>query len=540
MKAIPEGEYPKFFTIGGITLLTPQLSYNFKASLNEYVKNHPSIDNSQLKAITNFINNTDHWNFLSQTLDGFNEQLISIDPRDGLTPAQEGGSKNLNALIGHYNSGMPVLGPFPESGKFNPASAFFQQIRSGQFQFANLDLVDQFGQSCNLIFTQEDNNTNLAVSPDMQTTQTLFQVDPSTLVQLKPRLMQPARLNFNFVSAYSDSQPIDLHNDTNPVCGWILPNHIDRSLACYSPSGEYLGEMRAFENKSVLWNSPPDSNNTLASISGKYPHLGQMLKNLKQYPNSAVAFNNLYEVIDQTLWGIDPLGGRNDKHLAMLAGRPLALARCSVSYQLMGPPSYNYSWQYVCSKYTPEFTNFMFPIRLGESNLRGDGLIGYFEKDDYSTFNCVSLPYDAIQHANNPYVKEIKKGNFIYKNFGKNNQELLTILFDPSAVVHATSSILPVATLTLPDKFIEPALKAMNLYFRVGPILSNSLPAMASDKDPVLIPKPAEKHGNWSWLNTFSDAAYPIKSPSQNAIFSEMQKELRSGYLKLSKALNLE
>jgi CBS-domain-containing membrane protein len=46
------------------------------------------------------------------------------------------------------------------------------------------------------------------------------------------------------------------------------------------------------------------------------------------------------------------------------------------------------------------------------------------------------------------------------------------MLIDPRAKVHATTGILPTKDITLPSKYVDIALKNMEVYFRIDPFLT--------------------------------------------------------------------
>ncbi|MEO0875019.1 MAG: hypothetical protein AAFY48_10470, partial [Bacteroidota bacterium] len=453
-------------------------------------------------------------------------------------------SLNISTLIGDQNTIVPQVGALPQPFKGWPISNF-QQFRSGQFCFERLMLVDQFGQSLELINSSNYLQQSSVIAPDMVPKKTVLDQEPKRFIQLSPRILQPARLNFDFVSAQDDTKPINLHSDVNPVCAWVLPNHLDKALACYDPAGAYLGELRVITNdqgqRAVHWDGAPESDYAdLDAVLEAFPHLGQMLQALvKQGPQ---AFASFYQVIDETLWVVDPLGNRDDQNLSVLVGRPLALTRGRLNYELESPPVTDPSWQYTFQEATPEFTKYTFPVRLGELKLRNDGLIGYFLEHNYNQFNCVHTPPGG---GAPPYNVQIGEGNFVDLTFAPNDEAYLTMLVDPRAAVHATTAILPAPTLELPARYTEPALNAMNVTFRVAPILSTnttkaSQQPTAGNTTSVVMPKPAEKKGTWSWVEQSATATWttaPIKPTDDKAHLSNVRSRLRSGMLKLSKAL---
>jgi hypothetical protein len=541
-KNMPETN-PKDFILNGTTLLTPQSSFNFKNRLDEYRAKHPDLDAAELTALEDFITATDDWDFLSQTLDGFMQQLIARDNKSNVVP---GATDATGKLVGHRNSIVPELGAVPEPFKGWPPSEF-QAYRSGQFCFQRLMLVDRFGQALQLTSSDTYLQFKPVISPDMKPAHTVLEQEPYRFIELSPRILQPARLNFDFVSATDDSKIISLHSDANPVCAWVLPNHIDRALACYDPTGAYLGELRVITNdqaqRTVYWDFAPNSPYTsLDDLAKLFPHLVEMLNGL--ISKGPDAFNNFFQAIDETLWVIDPLGSRDDQNLSVLVGRPLALTRCRLKYQLDGPPVTDPSWQYTFTDYTPEVTQYVFPVRLGELRLRNDGLIGYFSGSDYSRFNCVHLPSGgSVVPVSPPYIVQIGVGNFIDLTFDDGSSSYVTMLIDPRASVHATTAILPITLLNLPAKFTEPALRNMDVHFRMGPVLSTTITVKSegvADTVSVLIPQPSEKNGTWSWMEpdgTVNWNVYPIQPTSSDASFSNVPSRLRSGMLKLSGAM---
>lgn len=137
---------------------------------------------------------------------------------------------------------------------------------------------------------------------------------------------------------------------------------------------------------------------------------------------------------------------------------------------------------------------------------------------------------------------QVGVGNFLDLTFQESSETFVSMLIDPRAAVHATTSILPVTLLELPTRFVEPALGAMEVMFHAGPLLSGSSTQAAEGGDQlsILMPKPAEKNGQWNWLTQtggqWNDGS-PLGQVSQKALFSNVSSILRTGVLKLSGAL---
>lgn len=533
-----EDELPSHVILSGTSLLTPQTGFSFKRKLDDYRQKHPGLDDQALTNIEDFISDTDDWDLLSQTLDGFMGQLTSRHNAFNVVPV---GNDPTLPLIGGIHSPAPILGPIPEPMGGWPTTDF-QPYRSGQFCFRELMLVDRFGQSLQLTTSQTYLELKPVVSPDMRPEQTVLQEEPYRFIQVPPRLLQPARLNFDFIASTDDSQLINLNSGVNPVCAWILPNHLDRALACYDPAGLYLGELTVITNdqdqKEVVWQPGEGTEfTTVELITNSFPHLGQMLAAI--IAKGGDAFNNFYQVIDETLWVVDPLGSRDDQNLSVLIGRPLALTRCRLKYELHGPAVTDPSWQYTFKQAPAAFTEYHFPVRLGELKLRNDGLIGYFEGSNYDQFNSVHIPEGTLVPLSPPYNQKIQEGNFIDLTFQEDSEVYLTLLMDPRASVHATTSILPSKLLDIPTKFVDSALGNMAINIKVGPVLAG-LTAVIDDQnntsETMLIPQPAENNGTWTWkeLEGTSWTDYPIQSPDDSVTLSNSNPELRTGTLRLT------
>lgn len=537
---------PKFFGLSGTTLLTPQAQFNFRRRLEEFQARHPDLDPEELSALDKFIEDTDGWDFLSQTLDGFNQLLLCRDGEANRIPASD---STIGKLIGDEHGFVPALGPVPQPFRGWPASDF-QQFRSGQFCFERLAIVDLFGQTIELVNSANYERFALVRSPDLVPPVPIMALGPERFVQLSPRILQPAQIRLSFLSAVDDKKIVSQHSGTNPVCAWILPNHIDRALSCYDPEGIFVGELRVIVDadgqRAVSWEFGPGV--SLAQL-GKLPHLDEMVAGLvKAGPDAFVAF---YRTIDETLWTIDPLGARGDQNLSVLVGRPLAMVRVAVDYELAGVPMTDPSWQWTFGTAPPEFLDYTFPVRLGEVALRDDGLIGYFTGQNYAQFNAVRLPDGAPDTLDADYVRAIAPGNFLDLSFAGSSIANVTMLVDPRAPVHATTGILPQVDVKIGEQFVEHALAAMEVTFHAGPLLSRTTTVTAVGPrgtliDPqaaitsVILPIPSERNGTWDWLQFDGSAwqAFDLQQSDQLADFSNDEAQLRSGLMRLRGAID--
>lgn len=361
----------------------------------------------------------------------------------------------------------------------------------------------------------------------------------ASYVQLPPALLQPARLNFDLLSATDDQVKFGpLAPTADPICGWVLPNHLDASLMAYDAQGSALGEMSvgisAGDQPAVFWMPAPGSPYaSLEQVAAAIPHFGPFLLALSQ--QAPTTFTAFMQAIDETLWTTVPMGAVFDQSLAVIMGRPLAMVRAQLQFELDGPPYADPSWQFTFAPASPAIESYEFPIELGNLGQIEDGLIGYFREDDYSRFNVVA----QAGAAPNSYLDPIgSDGNYISLPFDGSSACQVSMLIDPRAGVHATTAILPVVALSLPPSLVSDALAAMNVNFRVRGALTDQI-VSASGAIRILMPVPKEKSGAWSWVENDAGTWTPYETGPNDAAarLSTVPPVLRTGLLQLSSAL---
>ncbi len=262
-------------------------------------------------------------------------------------------------------------------------------------------------------------------------------------------------------------------------------------------------------------------------------------------------------MVDETLWTIDPLGQRDDENLSVLVGRPLAVVRARLNLRLRGLAYAQQDWwnTFKAGSYNDKdsqekapaqlagfdggIKDRLWPVRLGSQALRNDGLIGYFAEDPaqqatYGAFYAVQVPGEV---ESDPYFKPIGDAsggdNYLQLRFvdegdtpnaAAHQEQVLTMLVDPRAAVHAFTGILPVAQARIPSQFIKPALQNMAYLFRAGPFLT--------PPDAVQMPQPAEQAGVWSWFDKVRGTPATITPEDGKARFSTTAPIVKEGWLK--------
>ncbi len=504
----------------GSVLLAPHAPINLKNAILNFVEKHKH-DITDTGVLKDIAEATAGLNILSQTLSGFNDSLL-MRKQTLQFPVFDFsiGNPELAEKVAGLVGDMTGTAPFPDG-------AFFP-LRAGFAQILKLWIVDAFGR----IQKVTVNPPYSATTENMTTVGSGF----DHFFTLRPRLPQPSRLSFRWVSAEGNAVEMNSDPATSAICGWILPNHLDRSIMVYGGSGEPLGEVRETGDPSaasVRWDPAPDTV-TSAGKPGDIPNtqLRGFVKALLDCGADGIpALSELLANIDETMWSVDPLGARRHQGLSVLIGRPLALARASIKLELDGPPAWNQNKDVKGKYLSGGIEKIQFPVRLGDIRKIRDGLIGYFPYDAGNTYNTFHVAHQKTPGENDS--RYIKHNHVINLTLDPAEAPtILTLIVDPRAEVHATSCMLPAKSIQLPDEYLANALAAMNVTFQVAPLVG---------KGPVPdIPLPNTDVGEWSWLYRTAPGPWQenrqIRTPDSKAHLSPAPGHISEGWLKLSGA----
>lgn len=534
-------------TISGLCVLDPHAGDRFGTQLRVLVEQFG--DKADNDSLADWHKQIGELGILAQELTGLDEQLSTRDSRAFRRPtaADQLGEYSVAELtgyqkasnstqrqewalppssIGRINS-VPLIKAIPQSFVFKDSSDF-SGLRQGAFYFTDIILYDKFGRTLVIVKSGSEGSStfeNFQMSID-----SALRPDPgvevvaevSSVMLFPPRLLQAARFDIQLVDAVSDTKFFGTDCDVMPIAGWVLPNHLDRSVALFAPDGRAMGELRLYARsdgtKRAEWTPPPHSNMTMKVIGDLAPHLYNMMNSTEL--QSENGFNAFLNVIDETLWTTDPMGARADVNLSVLIGRPLALLRTRLELQLEGNPIRDTGWPATFRRPDPSFLTQPFSIRLGAQGKRRDGVIGYFTGDDYDTF------HSTAQSEAQQYVKSIGPDNYLKLTFGcPGNTQYVTLLADPRAAIHAYTGILPVRKFEIPQHFVDAALSAMEVSFFVGPLLTSVGPSPLQDSPingapmppdrSITYPIPAEQGGFWSWWEPPKVSDFAMREPAK-------------------------
>jgi hypothetical protein len=571
----------------GRTFITPYPVFTLAKQLDQYVKKHslrdPSLE-ALLQDLDQYVHSIQDLDILSQRLSGMMAQMIQRYYAMSATPwSDNAGNIDIKSQLGDSRHGYPH--PYPDKTFFgHDTSAIwdFAPLAGTFFVINRLMVIDSYGRTIDVTQANgsgwphttpppaEDYFYPIAAgemaSPTLQKPNGKPSKDATErMLQLPPRIIQDSRLDFHFTSNDGQNADIDSTAEANPICGWVVPNHIDGSLALYAPDGTAWGELflaLAGGNSRPHWQPDPSNPAAPPSIE-RIPnaYVKGILQALDQLTDNGAAFSGFFQVIDETLWTINPRGQTQDQDLSVFVGRPLAIVRAELSLKLNGLPYYNQDWwnTFVFPDPLDDDTgpvpigaldgglgNFLWPIRLGSQVLRDDGLIGYYADDpdpaklanSFQVFNSVVLP-KGIETS---YLRQIGPvgqplpGNYVSLRFiddivaqpdpGKHQVCRITMLVDPRGSVHAFSGLLPVVSRSVPSTLVKPALVKMAYLFRVGPFLTSP--------DKVRIPRPSAHKGTWAWFDKVIDTTTGFEQADGRVSFPSTPPLVKEGWLKFT------
>lgn len=478
----------------GSTILTPNAGTRFDFILNEFLSTSGDDQTPETKQLLESAQNyLDQINVLSQSIGGFNEALLTrkqsrqLDVADplGFTDYQQFSSNEVAPLIGKQNQTAPE-----PLGDFNP-------IRFGELRILKLRLVDSFGQT--LDFETPEN---------MISSETMIEVGFPQSVILKPRISQPARLNFRLLSAMTGTQEMHSLPDSSPICGWLIPNNLDRSIMIYDVNGEAIGALTM--NLSTPWIPAPDSSAAGFIDSIKNVYLRKVARYLFEKQVGSINdkdttddsfLDHFMKALNQANENIDPENFAEHEDLGILIGKPVAVVRGKLSFELESPPAVDNSWLQLShellghGRSSDNFTDVEIPIRLGEYKQLNDGLLGYWLETSDGGLGDYYYSSEAGANADSSIVtydeETSQEPMNIYRTLA-DDPFYVTMLVDPKGAIHAATGILPVKSVTIPKEHYQESLKRISVTFLTAPVISPS--------EHLKINLPVEGGYEWSWI----------------------------------------
>lgn len=511
------------------------LSQNFNEVKRWYEQQKPSASDAAYTALRAY-EQLQSLKCLAQSIGGFNDALLTyqrtmqLEIKDTRLKAQTGMGATFLQQVRENVANSTVPGSLLRSpyllNDFNP-------IRAGALKISGLRIVDTFGRVKVVVDITNPQTTEVVTSQPM--TPPLNCPHP---IYLPPRLAQPARLNFRWLSATQGQQEMNDHPTTTPICGWILPNNLDSSLTIYDNKGNPLGII----NRRGIWQAIPGSNQVIAidSIANRY--LRQLVEYLVKQGESF--FRDFLTAVNKALETIDPESFAQNQAISLLVARPLALVRSQVNLELQGLPaisqnSADMKADVLVNRYrtTSAFPKIKFPIRIGEYQQLNDSLIGYWVETAEGAYKDNNFYAPQSCFVPHPQVKTLFDNAAdttpdtpvnLEQTLEANTAQTLVMLVDPRGQVHASCGVLPAKTISIPPEQYVTALGAIEVTFLSAPLLS--------DLNQINLSLPEVPGYAWSWLGKEENnwSAVELKQFNSQATLSSPQK-IYEGWLKLTR-----
>jgi len=400
---------------------------------------------------------------VSQTLSGFTDQLIM---------------RYHGIQLPFFNSDLTVDSDYTfidQHYSWSPIADTdnFFAIRSGMFKLNMLRVIDTYGQAIDLIPSDNDmpapdiNNKRLVNAAGLP----LRQVNNDYYFVLPPRIVQPARLRFNWVSGNNTSRITDADPGTNPVCGWLLHNKLSNSISVFETQGAAIAEI-VFIGGEVQLQTPLGANTGVQFNNA-------MLEKVVNYIKSSIGnFNAMLSTMDNTSRKVQSKASKQQLTMALPLGFPLAVATAQTSLELKELPAQQQGWTAPAAS----FANNRYTICIGDAGNTLDGLAGYFIDNDFTTFHQpsgVASTTNSIAASNNIDI-------------ALNEVHNMVLLLDPRSQFYISPGILPSATYELPQNAVMKPLQQIQLRFPVAPVIT---PATS-----LTIPLLQSKDVTWSFI----------------------------------------
>lgn len=498
----------------GTTLLSPDATISLQRQIASYLQ---YVDDPELREL---LEDLGAFPILAQSLGGFDASLLMLalilqlpvaDPAATDQFFADFSNITVRNAVGPQNKMAPLI-----SNTYNP-------FRAGRLKLTELRLTDEFGRF---------RTVNL---DDVIVAETIPVLPTGEL--LPPlRITQPSRLDLRWLSAADGVSQSSAVPVSGPICGWVVPNHLDDSLAFYDATGAAIGSLtRSGDSTRTIWLNAPGlgtpSQTMEEAFAGRNAVLTAFAFSVRD--NGPAYIGSLIRTIDRTRVFIAPQNEQQNLQTSVLIGAPLAIVQAHVGLQLLGYPSpdqSNAALRADIARGNPlersvhNFPNVRFPVILGSLSEFDDGLIGYFLPGaNGADFNTL---YAAAANGDDAHIVQPAAETLTIA--AADAATTLTMLVDPRAGVHAFTGIAPVKILTIPPDWTAAALRAMSYTFLTTPIVTLG--------GGVGLPIPAQiPNATWSWVEYASGGAWVETAIADLNLEATLQTPtmLREGWMKL-------
>ncbi|WP_298405538.1 hypothetical protein [Janthinobacterium sp.] len=513
--------------------------------------------------------------FIAQSISGFNnEQILNTfvaqlplqnltkGPRDSITKAVASAAVQNdwdNWYRFGFNSVQPISTGLLAQNNFGP-------LRAGFLEVLSVEIVDAFGQRMDLSTARRQPSGALDVTTAISLTPAEDDLANRGKIYLPPRVLAPTRLWLQWLSASHDNtvpgisrdfEEMSRHPATSPVCGWIMPNHLDNNLFFYDELGKPIGTLgieHIQTDPAVVYRTRagnlgnPENRLALDIGAAGAPTVNAHLANYMWYlqGQSAYYLQDLMTSIVASTNSIGPDSSTQNSALSVLIGRPLALVRAVAGLETAGnllplsqanhspgsalPQDVNnrrVDYRQRMQHSSANLQNVRFPLRMGDLANFDDGLIGYLIESSGDN-PYLGQPFYAPAAGSGMQHGVQKPAETTLQLTLNGAPHYLTMLVDPHGAVHATTGILPVHELRIPVEQYVTAMQNLAVNFVTRPVLK-----MAHT---FIVPLPVESGYGWSWITPgAADATALLPAlANETPMYGYSPQTLQEGWLELT------
>lgn len=530
------GYYRKSSRYKGRMLITP----HFMDALKELIEKYKKLTGEDNHVVQEKLDSLQKVDVMSQQLNGFYENFLMEHIVLKLP---------LSELWQQDADMMAVFSDFTEEQRAecfdrienevltNPfIEGIFSPVHAGYGIMTQLRLIDTFGRVKSIC---DESNYEMQARAIACSEHFREKAKDDKRIIFPPRLMQPAKISANFLSAQNKEMYTNEALCTSPIIGWFVPNYMDGSLMVLDqegrPIGNFLTTVDRQQHYDVLWMNVP-GDRELVGEDKRYtlPRAieGELSTCLKEF---YVAMKNeigrdhmvLYDFVNylcNEICGMNKPNGTWKKDMLHFVGRPLALVQAEFALETKHKLSRPQSWK-ATQEDDSSLWDMDFAVRLGESRKRGDGLAGFFRQGETTYDHFYTYDRDRIDRKG-----FIVQNNEILLNCTRKPAEnRYTLLMDPTLPLHIISGILPVKKMQLLPELVSASLGKLKLEIPVYPLLTAA--------EQVQVPFMQIPERVWSWI-CVKDGRYEEtaleKQSSEVAFETVYPIRMTEGFMRLS------
>lgn len=491
------------FSISGSTLLTPQGAYVMRDRLGGLTgEDHPLLSSVGAQET------------LSQQAEGFYEDCagkkdsFQIPLFWGRWKEKETGI-SLEAL--QWGIKGDVFEPVFGRQEYLP-------VRSGRGKITKLWIVDSFGQIKEVQTWEKQAKVHIAES---------LRTGEQKEFLLTPRFLCGCALDVRWLCAREGLKGA-VTPETTPVCGFVRPDLVNKSILFYDSGGNVLGCLESagkrchftpFSKDIGALEHFPDAvlREFALRLSGDAPALRELLGYLGRH--------------------FADCPGEEKSFYQLCFGKVLALAQISVNVSAVGDYDRQMRKEETkeggCALHyvTNGYEKCRFRIRMGDARKCREGLSGFFlspAEGELPDFSFMQAANPSAACPGNRFVRAENEWEHSLASL----PQTMALLFDPFSEISIRTGLLPARSLKLEEHFFGKAVDKMETVFPVRPFLH---PASS-----VQMPLPQAESERWQWVPADSEEHLEelgISAPGQD-LYSG-RKKIEEGHVKLPKGEKL-